>query len=248
MVELGRILIADDEETFLRSTGDLLRQEGYHCDCVPDALSATKKLKETEYDLLLADIRMPGNPNLEFIHEVPNIAEGMPVILITGYPTRDSAMKAVELPVTAYMIKPICFEELLVKANEAIERSRIFRAVVSAKQRLQHWQTDLVGLEKTLKSKHAGTFSGSIKSFLDLTFGNIAGALFDIKHITDSMNARDVDLAACHLLDCPKLNEITNALSDTIKVLEKTKSAFKSKDLGIIRKKLEEVLRKNRKS
>ncbi len=248
MAELGRILIADDEETFLQSTGDLLRQEGYYCDCVPDAPSAAEKLKDNVYDLLLADIKMPGNPNLEFIREVPKIADGMPVILITGYPSRHSAMQAVELPVTAYMIKPICFEELLAKTNEAIEKSRVFRAVVSAKQRLQEWQKDLMSLETALKNKHTGTFSGSVKGFLDLTFGNIAGALFDIKHITDTLNARDVDLAACHLLDCPKLNEITDALSQTIDVLEKTKTAFKSKELGQIRQKLEEVLKKNKKS
>ena len=41
MSDLGKILIADDEETFLRSTADLLRREGYECDCVPDGITAS---------------------------------------------------------------------------------------------------------------------------------------------------------------------------------------------------------------
>ncbi len=52
-------------------------------------------------------------------------------------------------------------------------------------------------------------------------------------------------MPACHLLSCPRLAELTGAMEDTIQVLEKTKRAFKSKDLGEIRKKLEKVINKN---
>ena len=66
MTELGRILFADDEETFLQASCDLLRREGYACDGVPDASAAMQKLAAKKYDLLIADIKMPGNAELEF--------------------------------------------------------------------------------------------------------------------------------------------------------------------------------------
>jgi len=65
MAGTGRVLVADDEETFLFSTADLLRREGFECDCVRNAADASLLLGEKEYDVLIADIRMPGNSKLE---------------------------------------------------------------------------------------------------------------------------------------------------------------------------------------
>ena len=52
MSNLGRILIADDEETFRHSIADLLHREGYECDCAPEAIAAAEILRRTNYDLL----------------------------------------------------------------------------------------------------------------------------------------------------------------------------------------------------
>ncbi len=82
MNERGRILIADDEETFLLSTIDLLRREGYECDGVKDAEAAVEVLSNKAFDLLVSDIRMPGNMELELIESV----KGLSVIIVTGYP------------------------------------------------------------------------------------------------------------------------------------------------------------------
>lgn len=245
MGELGRILIADDEDTFLQSTADLLRREGYDCDCVPDGSAGIEKLKSNEYDLLISDIKMPGNPDLELIFELPSVAEGMAAILVTGYPSQRSAIRAIGLPVAAYLVKPLDFEELLAEVKSAIEVSRLYRAVVSTKRRLQYWQEGLADLEKVLKND-GGRFSASAKSFLDLTFANIAGALSDIGHIAAATAGEAAELPVCHLLNCPKLAELTEAVKETIKVLEETKSAFKSKELGQMRKKLEEVAKKTK--
>ncbi len=53
MSDMARILIADDEETFLQSMGALLRREGYACDCVRDAREAAAALEQATYDLLI---------------------------------------------------------------------------------------------------------------------------------------------------------------------------------------------------
>jgi len=247
MAELGRILVADDEGTFLESTGDLLRRDGYDCDCAQDAAAAMEKLKNNEYDLLIADIKMPGNTNLELIQDLPKIAESLSVILVTGYPSQRSAIQALQLPVVAYLVKPFDFEELLTQVNKAIEKSRLYKAVASTRDHLQNWQKDVANLEQVLKDKNSGTFSASVKSFLDLNFSNVAGALSDIKHVAEAMTTKDIDLPACHLLNCPRLAELTGAVEETITVLEKTKSAFKSKDLGAMRKRLEELMKKTEK-
>jgi len=131
MSELGRIVIADDEETFLYSTADLLRKQGYQCDCALDAAAAAELLRANDYDLLIADIKMPDNEELEFIQGIPLIAEDMPIILVTAYPSLYSAIQSVQLPVVAYMIKPIEFDELLVRVQRSI---KIFRGFVEHKR------------------------------------------------------------------------------------------------------------------
>jgi len=116
----GRILIADDEESVLLSTADLLRIEGYECACASDAKMAAHLLRRKKFDLLIADIKMQGNSDLQLIKKLPEIAPRMPVILVTGYPSLSSAVQSTELPVVGYLIKPFEFSELLTIAQDAI--------------------------------------------------------------------------------------------------------------------------------
>ena len=242
MNELGRILIADDEETFLYSTADLLRREGFHCDCVPDANAGIIKLKNNEYDVLIADIRMPGNPNLEFIKALPRLAEGLSAILVTGYPSQNTAIEAVGLPVVAYMVKPVDLTLLLENVSKAVGRTRLYRAVSNAKERLEIWQEGLANLEVGIK-KSDSKIDISEKNFIDLTFAGVTAALSDIKSIMSATSKKKGQPQVCHLLKCPRLGNLAAAVDETIEVLEKTKGSFKSKELGIIRKKLEKIVK-----
>ena len=116
----SRILIADDEESVLLSTADLLRIEGYECACASDAKTAVDMLRKKKYDLLIADIKMQGNSDLQLIKKLPEIVGRMPVILVTGYPSMSSAVQSIKLPVVGYLIKPFEFTELLSVAQSAI--------------------------------------------------------------------------------------------------------------------------------
>jgi CheY-like chemotaxis protein len=248
MAGAGRILLADDEQTFCDSTGELLRREGYICDCVPDAQTAIEKLKQHSYDLLIADIKMPGNPNLELIKNLPNLAKGTFAILVTAYPSQKSAIEAIQLPVTAYMVKPINFDELKQNVAQAIKQKNLFQTVLDTKHRLKQWQKQMQGMEEILERKNDTAFSASVKNFLDLTLGNISAAFMDVKNLTQVLVDDQKTSAVCNLLNCPKLNELTEGLAETIKILELTKSSFKSKELGQLRIKLEQLMKKAKKN
>ncbi len=137
MAELGRILIADDEETFLYSTANLLRGEGYECDCASDSKTVVEMVKASRYDVLITDINMPGNSELELLKDISKIDKGMAVILVTGYPSVNSAIRSIQLRVEAYMVKPLKFDELLAQVKASIERTRTYHAVCNTKQRLE---------------------------------------------------------------------------------------------------------------
>ena len=124
MASRGRILIADDEKSFLKFSANLFRKEGYDCDCAVDGATAVDLLNTRRYDVVISDIRMPGNSNLKLAQEVERLQEGVPVVLVTGYPSMDTAVRAVELPVVAYIEKPVEFKKLLSSVNSAIIRMR----------------------------------------------------------------------------------------------------------------------------
>ena len=242
MGKLGRILIADDDETFRNSTADLLRKDGYECDCVSDAGEAVKKLREYSYDLLIADIHMPGNPELELIKEIPVIAEGMPVLLVTGYPSVNTAIESIKLTVTAYLVKPVEFSELQEHVEKAIEHYRTYRAVNDTRKRLQEWCNDLDNIKKTISLKSENATSIAINTFFELTLRNVVYSLLDLKHMIDELAMRSDEQYVCNLLDCPSLTTLKGGIAETVEVLKKTKNSFKSKDLGALRKKLETII------
>lgn len=244
MNESGRILIADDEETFLNSTADLLRREGYECDCAFDAKTVIERLKENRYDLMIADIHMPGNLDLELIKELQRVEEGMPVVLVTGYPSVKTATQAIQLPVEAYMVKPIEFDELLTYVKNSIVRFRAYCVICSTRNRLKDWRKELDDIEKLVSNTSGGTSSISINNFFVLTLRNIVDSLLDLKHLMEELAMNSDEQYICNLLECPRLSKLKDGLTESIGILNKTKSAFKSKDLGDLRKKLEVLVEK----
>lgn len=118
-----RILVADDEPLYLRTTGDLLRKSGYECVCVPDAGQAMQRLREEDFDLVLSDLNMPGNLKLELLHDHSRLRKHVPIIVITGVPSLPTAIESIRLGIADYLLKPIKFEDLLRSVQNAIEHS-----------------------------------------------------------------------------------------------------------------------------
>ncbi len=240
----GHILIADDEETFLESTSELLRCEGFYCDAAPDAFAAKAMLVRNPYDLLIADINMPGNSKLEFIKELPEIVPGIPVILVTGYPTVNTALDSLRLPVVTYLVKPIDFKELLLFVKKALRTHRASSALIKARHRIETWKNDLDSLGIVFHERGQGGSDARVLDFITLSLSNIIGSLADLKNLTELSLGDDSKKEPCHLLECPRREALSDAIHETITVLEKTRHHFKSKELGELRKKLEQVIQK----
>ena len=240
MTAKGRILLADDEATFLASTADLLRREGFECVTVPDGDSALAQVAQSEFDLLITDLEMPGNSDLALVRRIAESSGGLPVIILTGYPSVRSAIACVELPVAAYLVKPVIFPELLSRVEQAVQRFRSYRALESAERRLKDWRRDFENLAMV---KGGGAVPApAIDVFLSLTLRNVMGSLTDLDQLGRALSGRSVDEHPCQLMNCPRGAQLHEAVRETIEVLEQTKSAFKSKQLGELRHKLELLL------
>lgn len=239
MTSAGHILLADDEPTFLNSTADLLRAEGYTCETVPDGESAIAAVTSKQFDLLITDLEMPGNSDLELVKEVAVKSGGLPVIILTGYPSIRSAVACIELPVAAYLTKPVSFPALLERVAASVGRFRSWQGMQRVEQRLKTWQNDFEHLSKA----SAGGAGPSPDVFLSLTLRNVMGSLTDLDHMTRALNNRPVGETPCQLMNCPRGAQLQSAVTETIRVLEETKGAFKSQTLGELRRNLELLLK-----
>lgn len=238
MASGGSILIADDEETFRESTCRLLRREGFECLCAQDTEEAVESLRRDRFDLLVADIRMPRNPDLRVVREAREVDSQMPVILVTGYPSMETAIRSVEMSVVAYLTKPLDFAELIRYVRTAVEHSRNRRALSAVQERLQSCLADL----ETMASKPLPRADDPGDGDLSVgTIRTLASCLSELVELWGRLRQDRRLFNLCELLDCPGQPVAREAILETIQVLKRTKEAFKSKALAELRRKLERV-------
>ncbi len=237
----GRILLADDEELFARTTADLLRREGYECEVAFDAHAAAARLHSSRYDLLISDVRMPGNQQMELIRELPGIASGTQVILVTAYPSIQAAAQCVQMHVAAYLIKPLDFNELLRLVQNSLSVATFRRLVHESRRRLYEYFEQLRTFQGTLATM-APENSVPVDEYVTLTMNQVVGGLMDLYRLTATLTDREGAKPPCELLHCPRLNGLAAAMEDAVAVLEESKRAFESKELGELRKRLQGTL------
>ncbi len=233
-----RVLVADDDPAVLRSVSRALEQELHECVTVPDAYAAVQMLAAEEFDLLISDLEMPGNEGLKLLREAPQIKAGLPIILMTGFPTVDTAVQSLQLPVAAYFTKPFKFEDLLREAAQAMNNFQAFRAVCACQGRTEKLNRDLTIIRNRIgqvRSRDAVAWD----TLMDLTLQNIAESLQDIRTFAEvaSHQKNRSEPPPARSASGPLV--LVSAVRETISVLEKTKGAFKSRELGDLRKRLE---------
>ena len=117
-----RVLVVDDEASIRDLLSKTLALADYDVDTASDGPSALDRLRERRgaYDLMIADLRMPGMDGLTLIKEVKQINANLPVIIITGFSTESSAIEAVNLGVAGYLTKPFRVPQVLAAAAKAL--------------------------------------------------------------------------------------------------------------------------------
>jgi excisionase family DNA binding protein len=120
-----RVLVVDDESSIREMLSKTLALAEYEVDTAPDAIAALDMLRvsKANYDLLIADLKMPGMDGLTLIRQVKQLRSGLPVIIITGFSTESSAIEAINLGVCAYLTKPFRVPQVLAAAAKAMGMS-----------------------------------------------------------------------------------------------------------------------------
>ena len=118
--ERPRILVVDDESSIRDLLSKTLALAEYDVDTASDGRSALERLRLYPYDLLIADLKMPGLDGLSVIREAKRLKTDLPVIIITGYSSETAAIEAVNLGVSGYLTKPFRVPQVLAAAAKAM--------------------------------------------------------------------------------------------------------------------------------
>jgi len=237
-----RILLADDEVSFRDASAKILRLHGFECVCAGDGEEALRYLRGREFDLLVADIQMPGNSRLELVQRAREVVPGLPVVLLTGNPNMETAVLSVRLPVLAYLTKPVEVEELVELADQAARRYRTYRMVGRNQDRLSEWSADLERLKAMLTDTRGEAGNDSLGTFVSLSLRQVIEALVDLRLCLGALLKPEEVRRESELLGQARPLVLMEALREVVSVLEKTKASFKSKELGFLRRKLEGLI------
>jgi EAL domain-containing protein (putative c-di-GMP-specific phosphodiesterase class I)/ActR/RegA family two-component response regulator len=124
----GRVLLVDDDELIVRSYARMLASEGYQVDARYDGEAATQAVRASAYDVVISDLDMPRLGGLALIDQIRAYDVDVPVVLITGNPTLETAMAAVERGALRYVPKPVDGVRLRTIVADAVRLHRLARA------------------------------------------------------------------------------------------------------------------------
>jgi DNA-binding NtrC family response regulator len=122
MGETARILIVDDDQSVRKVLTAILEDEGYTTESVSTAKKAIERTRRKAYNLALIDIRLPDMEGIELLTKMKDTTPKMRKIIITGYPTLQNAVAAVNRGADAYILKPFEMESVLETIKEELRK------------------------------------------------------------------------------------------------------------------------------
>ncbi len=125
---MSRILIVDDEESIRRSLSGILSDEGFETTSAADRDAAFSAIEaDSPPDLVLLDIAMPGRDGVEILGELRERRPDIPVVMMTGHGTIETAVKTTRMGAFDFIEKPLSIDKLLLTIEHALERSQLER-------------------------------------------------------------------------------------------------------------------------
>ena len=121
MIKNAKILVVDDDETIRKTMKAILEDEGYIVDLASTGKEAVGKTEKTVYNLALLDIRLPDMEGVELLKLMKDTVPRTRKIMVTGYPSVQNAIAAVNKQADAYLVKPVDIEKLLETVKKQLE-------------------------------------------------------------------------------------------------------------------------------
>lgn len=201
----ARILVIDDEENIRATLEEFLTLTGYQVATAADGNEGLDRLGAGSFDLVLSDLKMPGVDGIAVIEWVKETQPELPVIVMTGFATVDTTIRALRLGADDYLLKPFSLDEIERTVESSLEKRRLREQnteLTAANERLREIERIKDDLLATVSHEFRTPLT-AIKGFLSLMrmtdHANLRpDQLHALQALTD--NADRLDLMICNLL------------------------------------------------
>ena len=165
------ILVVDDAPDTIELLQRNLESRGYQVFTAPNAMEAIKILETTAVDLVITDLKMPGASGIELIRHIRENFRDIEVMMITGYPTIESAVKAVKSGAEEYLTKPFTDTELFSALEQVFEKIHVHRAIHPPWHRSQKSPYGLIGESEAMQKVFSAIAKATTTSATTLIIG-----------------------------------------------------------------------------
>lgn len=157
MEKQSRILIIDDDENIRKVLQTILEDEGYIADTAETAKKGIEKSEQAFYNLALVDVRLPDMEGIELLTKLKETKPKMRKIIVTGYPTLQNAVGAVNKGADGYIMKPFDVERILLTIKDQLKKQAEDRTYSEEKiaQFIETRVKELDAQTESMRTKHA---------------------------------------------------------------------------------------------
>ncbi|MBN2635615.1 MAG: sigma-54-dependent Fis family transcriptional regulator [Prolixibacteraceae bacterium] len=148
---MSRILVIDDERSIRNTLKDILEYEKYEVDLAEDGTKGIEKVKTSEYDIVLCDIKMPGLDGIDVLEQLSEIAPDTPVVMISGHGNIDTAVESIKKGAFDFIEKPLDLNRLLITIRNAMDKSNLVSETKKLKRKVSK-KYQIIGESPALKN------------------------------------------------------------------------------------------------
>ena len=146
----GKVLIVDDEALVRNTLVSILQDADYQVEQVANGSDGLTRAYEGQFDVVLVDIKLPDLDGMEVLRILREMDENLQVLIITGYPTLETAAQAIRMGAFDYLFKPLESERVVIGVQNALETRRL---AIGNRQLLRDVQQANVELEKRVRER-----------------------------------------------------------------------------------------------
>ncbi|MEZ5033166.1 MAG: sigma-54 dependent transcriptional regulator [Saprospiraceae bacterium] len=149
---MAKILIADDEQSIRRTLREILEFEKYQVDEAGDGLECLAKIKQENYDVVILDIKMPKMDGMETLEKIQSLAPDVPVVMISGHASIDTAVEAVKKGAFDFISKPPDLNRMLITIRNAMDKSSLIVETKALQRKVGKIKTqDMIGHSESIQ-------------------------------------------------------------------------------------------------
>ncbi|HUU19974.1 MAG TPA: response regulator [Sedimentisphaerales bacterium] len=179
-MKANKILIADDEKNIRMTISQALADMDVETDTAINGEEALSKLKDTEYGLVLLDLRMPGMDGMEVLEKLRTDRPDIRVVIITAHGTIDSAVDAMKLGAVDFIQKPFTPKEIRQLVSKIIKRETL------DEEKIQDYESCLEFAKRCVADRHFGAAAEHVKKAISIDSSraeafNFLGALCEVQ-------------------------------------------------------------------